>query len=346
MVKKHDFVETWIDKPQRILIGGVVIGLGGYLAYKVGGSLLKSINKNTTQSQAGESVEIQQATVLRAAMNPSGFSWMMSFDTTDNKTILSMATQIVKLEDVISAYRKLYDSDLLSDLQSELSAEDYKNFISVVSGNSSRKGGATQTYAQKTQPIVAKVELFVRSSPDASYHGAFYEVGENNNIIVKAKAGAFIGYATGKQAYDSKNDVKFIEVGYQFPKTGLPASVKAYAGKTYIFWVSSSTNYVDKFGTTKEMLAKYSSLSNEVLYKKPIGTLSGITEQFAIPVITKQRTHILDTQMQPNITVESKTLLGEYLMTLNTGKMEYIKFRTIDNTERWVQANAVILKTH
>jgi hypothetical protein len=55
--------------------------------------------------------------------------------------------------------------------------------------------------------------MFVRSSPDASYHGAFYEQFSDKNILRTAKSGEFLGYATGMQSYDQKNDVKFIRGG-------------------------------------------------------------------------------------------------------------------------------------
>jgi len=39
--------------------------------------------------------------------------------------------------------------------------------------------------------------------------------------------------------------------------------------------------------------------------------------------------------------VEKFVLLGEYLGTLVNGKTKYIKFLTVDNTERWVDSRNV-----
>lgn len=342
--KKRDIIETWIDKPQRILIGGVAIGLGGYALYKLGKGIIANIKKNQTQSNVGENLETQQATVLRTAMNPSGISWMKSFDTTDSDTILATATQIKDLNSVVKSYKNLYQNDLLTDLQSELSTEDYKKFLSIVQGNSQAKGTTATAYAKPQELIVAIKDVTIRKTPDASYHGAWYESESGNNIVVVAKAGSFIGYATGKQQYDAKNDVKFIEVGYQFVKTGLPQSSQKYAGVVYRYWVSASTNYVTKFSSAKDMLASYPNLANEVKYKKAIGTLGELSGLFPKAVITKQSTMLRDSNMKPSLRVEAKTLLGNYLMSLNTGNSTFIKFKTIDNTERWVEAKDVIIQ--
>jgi hypothetical protein len=283
---------------------------------------------------------------LRSAMNPSGASWMMSFDTTNTKAVFDTAPQIKKLDEVSTAYRKLYDNDLLKDLQNELNTTDYQKFLTMVSSNPAKSGGAAPTtFAKKNQLVVAKVEVTLRTSPDASYHGAFYEIGENKNIIRKAKVGEFLGYATGKQSFDVKNNVKFIEVAYLVKKENPPAALKAYAGKSYSYWVSSSSSYVEIFGYYKDMWSKYPSTQNEVSYKKPLDFYSGVSGAFFQPVITIRLTQVLNDKMQPIIPVKSGTLLGEYLMNLDTGQNKYIKFRTVDNTERWVSAEAVNIKS-
>ena len=342
--RQPHIIDTWIDNPKRILVGGVTIGVGGYLLYRIGKHVVAHIKKKNTTARAGESLEVQQATILKAAMNPSGISWMKSFDGTNSSAILRIAPQVVDLQALIKAYRGLYQEDLLSELQSELTSSDYAKFMAIVQGNSQTKSVSPSTaYAKEQQLIVALKDLFVRSSPDASYQGAWYESSSKNNIIVKANQGAFIGYATGKQQYDSKNDVKFIEVGYQFIKTGMPDSMSSYAGKTYLFWVSSSSLYVRKFDTPQQMLSVYPQHKAEVQYKKPIGSLLGVQDLFSVPVISKTHTRIYGLQMKPVGVVEARTLLGEYLMTLNTGDTKYVKFRTIDNTERWVQGSDVVI---
>ena len=73
------------------------------------------------------------------------------------------------------------------------SVTDYQKFMTLVSSDASTKAGATKlTFAKKSQLIVAKTDVFIRTSPDASYHEAFYQIGENNNIIRKATVGEFL----------------------------------------------------------------------------------------------------------------------------------------------------------
>jgi hypothetical protein len=226
---------------------------------------------------------------------------------------------------------------MLRDLQNELSVTDYQKFLTMISSNPQKKGGnAPVKFAAKKQMVVAKAEVTLRSSPDASYHGAIYEIGQNKNIIRKAKRGEFLGYATGQQAFDEKNNVKFIEVGYLVIKENLPASLKPYAGKKYSYWVSSSVNYVDIFQYFKNMWEKYPKTQYEVSYKKPLDYYQGMTDFTQKPVITIHPTQVLDEQFKHPLKVQSQTLLGEYLMRLDTGKTQYVKFRTVDNTLRWV----------
>ena len=342
--KKH--IDSYLDNPKRILVGGVVVGIGGFLLYKLGKKIIADMNKKSTESQADDSPEVQQAMAMRSAINPSGVSWLKSMDGTNTTAIFDTAKQIKKLDAVSTAYRNLYSDDLLMDLQSELSTSDYQKFLTMVSSNPAKTGSKPQTFAKKNQMIVSKAEVYLRTSPDASYHGAVYEIGENKNIIRKTKVGEFLGYATGRQSFDTKNNVKFIEIAYLIKKDNLPTNLKPYAGKKYAFWVSSSANFIDQFEYFADLLKQYPNLQNEVAYKKPLDFYSGVKglNGIQIPVITKQKTQVLDDRMLPIISVQSGTLLGNYIMSLNTGKINYIQFKTIDNTLRWVKANAVVIQ--
>lgn len=346
MVNKKDKY-SFLDNPQRLLVGGAVVGVGGFFLYKLGKKIFTGINKRNTQAMADDSPEVRQAMALRSAINPSGSSWMKSFDTTNKTAVFETASQIKKLDEVINDYQKLYNNDLLKDLQNELSTSDYQKFLTMVSSNPAKTGGsAPVTFAQKSQLVVAKAEIFLRSSPDASYHGAIYEITGNKNIIRKAKVGEFLGYATGNQHFDEKNNVKFIEVAYLIKKDGIPDAMKKYAGQTFRYWVSSSANYVQIFPFYKEMFEKYPSTQDEVSYKKPLTYYSGLTGIMENPVVTVKATLVLNEKMQPVIKVQALTLLGTYIMGLDTGKVQYIKFRTVDNTQRWVRANDVAIKNN
>lgn len=346
MAEKQANKDSIFDHPKRLLVGGVAIGIGGFLLYKLGRKIITGMQQRSTENLADDSPEVRQAMALRSAINPSGASWMKSFDTTNTTALFDTAKQIKNLDEVGSAYRKLYDDDLLQDVQKELSASDYQKFLTIVSANPNKSGGsAPESFAKKSQMVVAKAEVFLRTSPDASYHEAIYQAfSSNKNIIRKAKAGEFLGYATGKQAYDDKNNVKFIEVGYLVKREGLPSSLKAYAGKSYTYWVSSSSNYVDIFQFYKNMYAAYPGTQQESSYKKPLDYYSSLKGLISQAVITKRATQILDDKMQPLVPVPPQTLLGQYLVTFDTGRVKFIKFRTVDNTERWVKADFVTIK--
>ena len=348
MAKKKFNSNEWLDNPKRILVGGVVVGVGGFLLYKLGKKIVDDMKRNGTENNADDSPEVRQAMNFRSGINPSGISWMKTFDSLNYDMIMDTAKTVTKLDAVSTAYKNLYGDDLLLDLQRELNAENYQRLLTLISSNGNKKGGAAPVkFAKKNGLVVSIGELFIRSSPDASYHGAIYEIGDNKNIIRKAKVGEFLGYATGKQSFDLKNNVKFIEVGYIVKKDGLPANMKAKAGMKVSYWISSSTNYIAQFDYFKDMITQYPNLQAEVAYKKPLDFytgVKGISENQAIAVITKRKTEVLDEKLQPIISVQAGTLLGVYMMRLNTGTANFVQFRTIDNTERWVNADSILTK--
>ena len=335
-------VEDWLDNPQRILVGGLTLGIGGFLTYKLVKNIIEKSKKDSAQKHAGDDVEVQQAMLLRNAMNPSGISWMMSMDTSNTSAIMSLAKKITKLDKVITAYKDLYNDNLISDLQSELTTEEYQKFLTLMPSGSSGNGGGGSTgqgtFAKKGQMVVAKKQVFLRSTPDASYHDAFYESSSGNNILLTAKSGDFLGYSTGKQQFDEKNNVKFIQLGYVVKKDGLPDFFKKYAGQKYTFWVSSSSDYVDIFDFYKHMFEKYPSTESIVALKKPLDfyALSGFPSR---AVVSTADTMVMNENLKPFVHVRERTLLGEYLGELDTKSKKYIRFRTVDNKERWADAS-------
>lgn len=334
--KALDYV---MQHPGRVLVGGIVIGIGSHFLYKAVRNVIMKARQGHTAKKIGDSPAVRQATMLRNAMNPSGYSWLMNLDQTNEAKIYDTAKGITDMNEVISAYKNLYDSDLLEDLQSELDTEEYQKFMTLISSNPDKTGKPAVPFVKKSQMVVAKKEVYVRKTPDASYHGAWYESASGNNIIFQAKAGEFLGYATGKQELDTDNNVKFIQVGYLVKKENLPLALKAYAGKTYSMWVSSSKDYVDIFDDEKTMLSQYPQVRRVLAYKKPLDyydkTVKGIQEKMVVSI---SDTRVLDENMQFYCEVEKQVLLGRYLGNLQTGGKKYIQFLTVDNTERWAES--------
>ncbi len=226
---KEKIVQTVQDN-QSVLIKGALIAGGIYLTYRVGKNLIAKVNKNNAQKNTDDKPEVRQAMSLRSSVNPSGYSWMKSFDTTNVDTVMEIAKTITNLDKVQKPYKDIYQDNLLDDLQSDLSTGEYEAFLNIIASNANKdtsNGGAPPVqYTKKNQLIVAKKDVTLRSSPDASNHGAFYEVFSEDNIYRVAKAGEFLGYATGQQHYDEVNNVKFIQVAYVINAKYAPTAYK------------------------------------------------------------------------------------------------------------------------
>ena len=178
-----------VDNNKTMLINGALVVGGIYLTYRLGKNIIASLNKSDAQNKADDSPEVRQAMSLRSAMNPSGISWMMSMDTTDTSTVLNTAKTITNLDSVQKAYKNLYQNNLLDNLQNELSTSEYQKFLTIISSNTNKDtshGGAPPVqFAKANQLIVAKKAVSLRSSPDASNHGAFYEVFSDKTFFAR-----------------------------------------------------------------------------------------------------------------------------------------------------------------
>ena len=151
------------------------------MGYRVTSKAIKSWRERQTSALADERAEVRQAMGLRSAMNPSGISWLMWSDGTNEDAIAQIASQIQDLDTVATAYRNLYSDDLLKDLQSELSTTLFNSFLQTVSNNrinsqSGNRSGQSSTgaYTAPQRLVVAKQNVYVRTSPDASYREALY----------------------------------------------------------------------------------------------------------------------------------------------------------------------------
>ena len=336
-----------VENNQSKIVNGVLVMGGIYLTYRLGKNLIASLNKSDAQNKADDSPDVRQAMALRSAMNPSGISWMMSFDTTNTSTVLDSAKTITNLDRVQAAYKSLYQDNLLDDLQGELSASDYQKFLTIVSSNAKKDtssgGSAPVQFAKPNQVVVAKKAVTLRTSPDATNHGAFYEVFSVKNIIRQAKPGEFLGYATGRQQFDEVNNVKFIEVAYVINAANAPAAYKSKNKTRVSFWVSSSSLHVDIFPYYKNMYDAYPATKSYTGWMKPqdFFTLKGIP----MPrLLTKINTPVLNEHLVAIDLAQANTILGRLIMSMNTGKGEFLQFQTVDNTLRWVDKRFIQLQ--
>ena len=118
-----------------LILGGIVVL---YLFWK---EYQKAQTENESKNLGGgqNSLPTNYATVLRQAMNPSGWSWSMGLDLTDTGVIFKVAQEMVSSKtsysDVFDSYQKLFQANLTNDLISELSTSEYQKFTNILSGS-------------------------------------------------------------------------------------------------------------------------------------------------------------------------------------------------------------------
>ncbi len=325
--------------PAKIVNGILVIG-GVIITYTLAKKLLVDFRKNNTQTQVDDSPTARQAIGLRSAINPSGISWLKSIDTTSVSVVFETAKSITNLDQVARDYANLFEDNLLDDLQSELSASEYQTFLSIIATNPKKQGDKGSSpaveFAKASSLVVAKKPVTLRSSPDASNHGAFYEQFSEKNTIRVSKAGEFLGYATGRQQYDQKNNVKFIEVAYVINAAKAPSAFKDKNKARVSFWVSSSMDYVDIFPFYKNMYDAYPATIPFTAWMKPqdFFTLKGLPTTM---LLTISKAPILNEQLIMIDIANVNSLLGEPVLSLTTNKGEFTQFKTVDNTLLWVE---------
>jgi hypothetical protein len=114
------------DKAVTLGMGALVAGAGFLVVRK----LVKSARKNRKQKLFSE--EGQQALLIHSAINPSGISWLKWTDGTNEEAIFEVARQITKFKKVAQEYKILYNRALVSELEKELSTEEYAKFMDIV----------------------------------------------------------------------------------------------------------------------------------------------------------------------------------------------------------------------
>jgi hypothetical protein len=115
---------------------GALVGLG-YVGYRFVRSALKKARQSAAEHRAGADPDsaASKAQQLRQAMNPSGMSWMSSFDTTDEAAIYNIALDIRsrnEYEAIGREYKRLYGAALQDDLKDELDTDEYQKFLHII----------------------------------------------------------------------------------------------------------------------------------------------------------------------------------------------------------------------
>lgn len=87
----------------------------------------KKFDKNETQDVN------QIAQQYRSASNPSGVSWMIDFDGTDEEAIDKLAYQSKNnFNAIASAYRQKFDETLTDRMRAELDTDDFQSWHNII----------------------------------------------------------------------------------------------------------------------------------------------------------------------------------------------------------------------
>lgn len=298
-----------------------LIKLGAAVAlFFIGKKMLDNKAQNNADGQIDNNPAAGMARALNAAMNPSGFDWMRTFDGTSTDAIYANAPQITNLDAVKDFYKAQTKGRVMhEDLINELGAEGYDRFLSLATkGKSgSPKYSTVRTDIPANLWIVTKADSNIRKTP--KLESKLLPVHNIVKIVTKGKS---IGITTGKYAYDASNDVTFIE----FFTLGAKDKLKHY------FYVAKSQ---------VELLNKAEKDKREKTAKIPFEILAGIscnTDEQQKQIVTIRPTMVYDEQFKPLQVIPAKVIAGFPLLTLNTGKDQYLKVQTVQGYIRWIKA--------
>ena len=197
-------------------LGGAALG---FIAYKLLSNGYNNLRRNLAQKDLLDKKEGQQAQVLKIAMNPSGFDWMMSFDGTNLTHVMAIAKEIKDFSTVQNYYGRLYPGrNLVNDLEAELSVNELSQFYSLlgtaqelnlsrmVSGSSPFRYSAGQNVQASGKPILY-------SKPQGQ---AVFQMKEENAPlgkilarVIDAKGGLwYMVSLSGKRVFILQNDLR------------------------------------------------------------------------------------------------------------------------------------------
>lgn len=135
--ERLDNLKIDVFKVGLLAVGGGAV-LGGIFFAKnriEQGALVRNQEKATAEVTTLFS-PAYYADRLRAAFNPSGSSWLRTWDTTDVTGVMNVAralTSQAQLLLVATAFRALTSRNLTDDLRDELSATEYQQFWAIIS---------------------------------------------------------------------------------------------------------------------------------------------------------------------------------------------------------------------
>ena len=327
--QNKDSITKIVDTGIKVAVvgGGLYFGHRYYVKWRA----------EQAEKKYGATPEGSQAVGLKAAMNPSGFSWFKSVDTTNVSAVMEIAARVKNYSMVQDIYKKIYDSSLEQDLQSELSAEDYAKFKNIVTATN-RETTTVNTGKVGAKVVITIADANLRKTPVLDNKNIIsFSPDFTDNIITKAKANTYIGRATGTQTLDKINNVWFIEVVLPFkgdkPKMAIDSEV---TGKK-VFWVAQSQVQLRDITSIVPDSIPYINI-------KP-SAFSGFAGSEFPAVVTFKPTEVFSENFKPVTTVGYGIVLGEKIAELShKNGLSYIMVKMPEGFKIWVNKQTVVLR--
>lgn len=186
-----------------------VLAIGSFLLIR---KIVRRFQKNRYMSEFGKNNKsgraVQYASQFYQAMI-SGHEWFNDWfgDGTDEKLIYSTAQEIhqdkdVSLPDVSQAYKRLYNRDLLIDLQKELDATQYKKFSEVMNSGLSGLSAPMRLITSRSATIFNEQFQPLHMVP------ANVNLGHSYESIISNQGTYHIFYYKGKARFVQDQTVK------------------------------------------------------------------------------------------------------------------------------------------
>lgn len=299
------------------MLNVVLIAGGGTVLFFLGRKFILDARRAEVLRELGNSLEGQQAVAINEAMG---------YFSTDEDLILQTAEQIKDWEGVQAAYKKLYNKDIVADLQSVrgLDAQELQEFLKIIHQGAKAKDFETKVKENKptgTQDI--SKDLPGKTAKDLT--GAFVESASavnirtsgqlkkptipgtfiGSNIIKTAPANRILGTLTGEQKLDAENNLIFLQVnGFMRDKSD---SKKIDRKK---FWVAKSqVNALTLSGKTYQN--EYKGKPEKVFildYTTALGVVPAMNRTTIY--ITTGDAKLLTPQLRDYKSVEKNTAIG------------------------------------
>jgi hypothetical protein len=225
------------DKVSDLQRKATIIGLGALgvgITYFIGKRIIKNIRKTSAERRFTQ--EGQQALLLRSALNPTGVSWMMWMDGTKEKTILNVAAQITNFRKVQQEYQSLFNSSIVTDLQKELSPDEYTQFMNIINsgGIQNQTVDTGITNGNYTIPDSANNDLkgkviLIKNSTKLYEKFTWYPLGS----IKKVEPNYFINYLT-------TGNIKKVPLAYGFTVEFVETRIKTVEGSVKTIYVNKA----------------------------------------------------------------------------------------------------------